>query len=176
VTKALWNVVERSVLMGEKSKEQLLDELAEVQKMLEERTEIHGQMIRELKLLIENELLFSQIIDLFPYPIVIFTPQYRVIMVNKIFASEAKMLGKNSGEEEVRILKHRIEDTQLVTALTRVFDETIFFLEDLKKPFSMFSGIAPQIVLHPGRFNSAVVFPVPADDGGITHAVIVFMP
>ena len=37
---ALWNVVERSVLMGEKTKEQLLDELAEVQKMLEERTEM----------------------------------------------------------------------------------------------------------------------------------------
>jgi hypothetical protein len=173
---ALWNVVERSVLMGEKTKEQLLDELAEVQKMLEERTEMQGQMIRKFQLLIANELLISQIIDFFPYPIAIFTLQYRVTMVNRIFASEAKMLVKNSGEQEVRILKHRIEDAQLATAVTRVFEGVISFLEDIKEPFSMFSGIATQIALHPSRFNRAVVFPVPADDEEINHAVIVFMP
>jgi PAS domain-containing protein len=77
--------------MGDKMKEQLLEELAEVQKMLEEKTEIQGHMIRKFQLLIENEGLFSQIIDFFPYPIAIFTPQHTLTMVNKAFAAETKM-------------------------------------------------------------------------------------
>ena len=69
--------------MGGKTKEQLLEELSEVQKMLEERTETQGQMIKRFKTLIENEGLFSQVIDFFPYPLVIFTPQYTLAMTNK---------------------------------------------------------------------------------------------
>jgi hypothetical protein len=53
--------------MEKKTKEQLLDELTEVQKMLEKRTELQGHMMRDLKLLVANELLFSQIIDFLPY-------------------------------------------------------------------------------------------------------------
>ena len=45
--------------MEKKTKEQLLDELTEVQKMLEKRTELQGHMMRDLKLLVANELLFS---------------------------------------------------------------------------------------------------------------------
>ena len=45
----------RGISMGDKTKEQLLVELAEVQKMLEERTEIQGRMIKKFQLLIANE-------------------------------------------------------------------------------------------------------------------------
>ncbi|NLV35412.1 MAG: hypothetical protein GXY17_01895, partial [Clostridiaceae bacterium] len=62
--------------MGDKTKEQLLEELSEVQKMLEEKTETQGKMIKRFQMLVSNEALFSQIIDFFPYPIAIFTPQY----------------------------------------------------------------------------------------------------
>ncbi len=41
--------------MGGITKEQLLEELLEVQKMLEERTETQGQMIKRFRTLIENE-------------------------------------------------------------------------------------------------------------------------
>jgi hypothetical protein len=51
--------LERSVHMGSKTKEQLLEELSEVQKMLEKRTETQGHMIRKFQTLIENEGLFS---------------------------------------------------------------------------------------------------------------------
>ena len=69
--------------MGDKTKEQLLEELLEVQKMLEERTETQGQMIRKFQLLMANDGLFSQII--------IFSLSHRHIytwytaMVNKAF-------------------------------------------------------------------------------------------
>ena len=162
--------------MGDKTKEQLLEELAEVQKMLEERTESQGQMIRKFQTLIANEGLFSQIIDFFPYPIVIFTPQYTLALVNKAFAAETKTQFRNQEKDSVQILQHKISDTQLAAAVTQVFARKTFFLDDLKNPFSMFSGIALQNAPLPSRFNKAVVFPVPADNSKITHGVIVFMP
>lgn len=162
--------------MGDKAKEQLLEELAEVQKKLEERTEIQGQMIRKLQLLIKNEGLFSQIIDFFPYPMAIFTPDYKLTMVNKAFEAETKVPVKNLKKGAGCILQHKINDMQMAAALIGVFAGDTFLLEDLKNPFSMFSGITQQSATFPDRFHKAVIFPVPADDARITHGVIVFLP
>ena len=68
--------------MGDKTKEQLLEELSEVQKMLDEKTETQVHMIKKFQMLITNDGIYSQIIDLFPYPIAIFTPQFTLAMVN----------------------------------------------------------------------------------------------
>jgi len=161
--------------MGGKTKEQLLEELSEVQKMLEERTETQGQMIRKFQMLMVNEGLFSQVIDFFPYPMAIFTPQYTLAMVNKAFAAETKTPVMTPEKGAIRILQHKIDDMQLASAVTRVFKGDTFFLGDLKNPFSMFSGILEQSAPQLSRFNKAVIFPVPADDAEITHGVIVFM-
>ena len=162
--------------MGDKKKEQLLEELLEVQKMLEKRTKTQGQMIRKFQILIANEGLFSQIIDFFPYPLAIFTSQYTLTMVNKAFTVETKIQSMDLEKEATRILQYKIDDVQLVTAVTEVFNGNTFFIEGLKKPFSMFSGIKQQTALQPDRFKKAVIFPVPADDAEISHGVIVFMP
>ncbi|MDD4680004.1 MAG: hypothetical protein PHP79_03815 [Clostridia bacterium] len=162
--------------MCDKTKEQLLEELSEVQKMLEERTETQGQMIKKFQMLIANEGLFSQIIDFFPYPIVIFTPEYKLALVNKAFAAETKAQFRNSEKEDARILQYKIDDAQLSAAITRVFAGDTFFLEDLKNPFSMFSGIAPSSTPKLDCFHKAIIFPVPADNAKVTHGVIVFMP
>ena len=162
--------------MGSKTKEQLLEELSEVQKMLEERTETQGQMIKRFQTLIENEGLFSQIINFFPYPLAIFTPQYTVVMVNKALAEDTKTRVMYPEKGAIRILQHKIDDIQLAAAVRGVFAGNTFFLEDLKNPFSMFSGITQQNAAEPDRFNRVVIFPVPADDAKITHGVIVFMP
>jgi hypothetical protein len=167
--------LERNVHMGDKTKEQLLEELSKVQKMLEKRTETQGQMIRKFQTLIANEGLFSQIIDFFPYPLAIFTPQYTVAMVNKAFAVETKTRFMNLEKETVRILQYKIDDMRLAAAVTRVFAGDTFFLEDLKNPFSMFAGIVQKSVPQPDHFHKAVIFPVPVDDAEITHGVIVFM-
>lgn len=127
-----------------------------------------------------NELLpgelFPQIIDFLPYPIAIFTPQYTLVMINKAFAKAVKMRFINAEKGTVRILQYKIDDTRLAEAVKGVFAGNTFFLEDLKNPFSMFSGITQQRAAEPDRFNKAVIFPVPADDAEITHGVIVFMP
>lgn len=162
--------------MGSKTKEQLLEELLEVQKMLEEKTETQGQMIKRFQMLIENEGLFSQIIDFLPYPLAIFTPQYTLAMTNKAFTAETKTRVMYPEKGTVRIILHKIDDIQLAAAVTRVFKGGTFFLEDLKNPFSMFSGITQQDAPQSERFNKAVIFSVPADDAKITYGVIVFMP
>ena len=161
--------------MDDKTKERLLDELAEVQKILKEETGIQGQMIRKFQSLIANNGLFSQIIDFLPYPIAIFTPRYTLAITNKAFAAETKRLFENAGKEGARILKYKIDDTQLAVAITRVFAGDTFFLKNLKNPFSMFSENTGQSAQQTGRFNRAVVFPVPANDAEITHGVIMFM-
>lgn len=161
--------------MGDRTKEQLLEELSAVQKMLEEKTETQGHMIRKFQMLIANEGLFSQIIDFFPYPIAIFTPQYTLVMVNKAFAAETKTRFMNLEKGAVRILQYKIDNVQLAAAVTQVFNGDTFFLEELKNPFSMFSGITRQSAPPPDCFNKAIIFPVPADDAEITHGVIVFM-
>ena len=133
-------------------------------------------MIKRLQTLIETEGLFFQIMNFLPYPFAIFTPPYTVPIINKAFAEETKTRFINLEKGAVRILQHKINDMRLAAAITGVFAGNTFFLEDLKNPFSMFSGITQQRAAEPDRFNRAVIFPVPADDAEITHGVIVFMP
>lgn len=160
--------------MEDKTKEQLLEELSAVQKMLEERTETQGQMIRKFQTLITNEGLFSQIVDFFPYPIAIFTPQHTLALVNKAFDAETETRFINLEKDAARIHQYKINDGQLAAAVEQVFKGDTFFLDDLKNPFSMFQGITGPSRLS-DRFQKAVIFPVPTDDK-ITHGVIVFMP
>ncbi|MDD2397087.1 MAG: hypothetical protein PHG56_03035 [Tissierellia bacterium] len=123
-----------------------------------------------------KELIFSQIIDFFPYPLAIFTPQYTLVTTNKAFEAETKTLVVYPEKGAACILKHKINDIQLAAAITGVFDGNTFFLKDLKNPFSIFSGIKEQSAAVPNRFNRVVIFPVPADNAKITHGVILFMP
>ena len=125
-----------------------------------------------------NEQLLEELseVDFLPYPLAIFTPQYTLALTNKAFLAETKMQITYSEIESACILQHKINDMQLAAAIAGVFAGETFFLEDLKNPFSMFSGITTQGASVPDRFNRAVIFPVSADDVEITHGVIVFMP
>jgi PAS domain-containing protein len=155
--------------MQGKTKEQLLNEISEVQKLLDEKTELRGKMIKNLQTLIADNGLFSQIIDSFPYPIAIFTPDYELAVVNDAFVTAVKVRPE-------RILQYKIEDNQLISAIIQVFKGDSFFLEELKSPFSMFQGIKLKKGIETNIFKKAIVFPVLADDNNITHGVIVFLP
>lgn len=155
--------------MQDKTKEQLLNEISEVQKLLDEKTELRGKMIKNLQTLIADNGLFSQIIDSFPYPIAIFTPDYELAVVNDAFVTAVKVRPE-------RILQYKIEDNQLISAIIQVFKGDSFFLEELKSPFSMFQGIKLKKGIETNIFKKAIVFPVLADDNKITHGVVVFLP
>lgn len=161
--------------MGDKKKEQLLEELLEVQKMLE-TSEAQGQMIKKLQIHITNEDLHSKVINFFPYPLAIFTPQYTVAMANNAFIAEVKIAGIVLGKEAIHIFQYKINDIQLVAAITGVFAGETYFLKDLKSPFSMFSETMQPGASELDRFHRSIVFPVQANDGEITYGVIVLMP
>lgn len=154
--------------MHDKTKEKLLDELSDVQKLLGEKTELRGKMIKDLQTLICKNGLFSQIVNYFPYPIAIFTPDYELAMVNDAFATATKA-------RPARILQYKIKDAQLISAIVQVFKGDTFLLEELKSPFSMFPGIKLKNEATES-LKKVIVFPVLADDNTITHGVIVFLP
>ncbi len=125
---------------------------------------------------IRDQMQFSQIIDFSPYPIAIFTPQYKLSMVNKAFEKETKMLNRDLEEGNIRILQCNINDMQMASAITKVFAGETTFLEGLKDPFFMFSKISPKSIRGPDCFSKAVIFPIPAEDGEAAYGVIAFMP
>jgi AraC family transcriptional regulator len=161
--------------MSDKTKEKLLEDLSEAQRRLEERTEAQSQIIRKFQELMANDSLFSKIIDFFPYPMAIFTPNFTLSAVNKAFVEEMKMRLTIFETGKVRILRYKTDDILLASAVTSVFEGKTSILEDIKDPFSIFSVIEQPEVRHPELFTKAVIFPVSSDDSAITHGVIVFM-
>jgi len=168
--------MERSIFMGEKTKEQLLEEISAVQKMLEEKPNTHSHMIKKFQSLIGNDGLFSQIIDFFPYPIAIFTSKHTLTMVNKAFTAETNIKLADLEKEAVRIVQYKIDNMQLAEAVTRVFAGDTFFLEELDGTLFTLLGITAKDAPQSGRFSKAIIFPVPSDDDKIIHGVIVFIP
>lgn len=138
---------------------------------------IKGQLLQELsQTLSTGKGLYSQIIDFFPYPIAIITPDHRVTMVNKAFAAETKTRSEAWETGNSRILQYNIRDIRIAAAVRNVFEGVNFYYEDAKDAFSMFSGIPKQSYPPPDRYREVLIFPVPAENKTITHGVIVFMP
>ncbi len=71
-----------------KSKKQLLEELIQAQKALEEKVETQDQMIKRFEALASQEDLFVKVMDYFPYPIMVFSPDGILEMANKTLLTE----------------------------------------------------------------------------------------
>jgi PAS domain-containing protein len=136
----------------------------------------HGRMVEKLQKLIADDGLYPQIIECFPYPVAIFSPDHTLVMANRVFADVTGMDPADLVKGNIRILQYKIDDLQLASAIWRVFDGNTIFLEGVRQPFGMFSGIHANHDMQPGCYSKAVIFPVPGNDGKIGHAVIVFMP
>lgn len=162
--------------MGEKTKEELFGELLAEQKTPEEKTETHDQIIRKFQILFANGELFSRIIDSFPYPIAIFTPQYTLALVNRAFLTSAGIGDNAPGKEKIRILRRRINDANLAAAITRVLAGETFTLDISEDPFLMFTEHKQQVIPEERQFTKAVLFPIPGKDYKITHGVLLFLP
>lgn len=146
------------------------------QHLPEEGSGSRGRMVEKLQKIIADEGLYSQVIDFFPYPVIVFSPDYTLVMVNKVFAEATGMDPVEIVRGNIRILQYKIDDLQLASAISRVFAGNSIFLDDVRQPFDMFSDIPANHDMQPGCYSKAVIFPVPGNDGKIGHAVIVFMP
>ena len=107
--------------MCDKTKEQLLEELSEVQRMLEERTEIHGQMIRKFKMFLTMTVCLLKLSIIFRILWQCLHPNIPS-MVNKAFTDATNIRLKDTKIEEIKILRYKAEDMQLAAAITNVFD------------------------------------------------------
>jgi hypothetical protein len=76
-------------LIEKKTKEQLLKELIQMQKTIEQKVEEQDSLIKKFQQLIQHEGLFSQVISNFPYPIAIFERNGVLIMVNRAMLQKA---------------------------------------------------------------------------------------
>ena len=106
--------------MADKSKEQLFEKLPKEPKAPEGKTNTQNQMIRKFQMLMTGGSLSSQIADYLPYPIAIFTPRHTLAMVNRAIWEETKIGAIDLKIRVVRILKYRIDDVQMTTAVTNV--------------------------------------------------------
>ena len=160
--------------MGEKTKEQLLSELQELQKELEEKVQYHDQMIRRFQMLTANEGLFSQIIDFCPYPIAVFTPQGILETVNNAFTAETGANSEDLGAGRLNIYHCISDNVALTSAIRQVFAGETCFLDDLKYPLFKFLEQKRKKNSASKNYRKAIVFPIPAEDGLVMHSVAVF--
>ncbi len=160
--------------MGEKTKEQLLSELLELQKELEAKVQYHDQMIRRFQMLTANEGLFSQIIDFCPYPIAVFTPQGILETINDAFATETGANPEDLRAGRLNIYHCISENIALINAIKQVFAGETCFLDDLQNPLVGFPEQKRKRDFPSKYYHKAIVFPIPAEDGLAMHGVAVF--
>lgn len=164
----------RNIMEGEKTKEQLLKELIEMQKQIEQKVEDQYRFINRFQLLIRNEGLFSQVIDNFPYPIAIFDKSGVLTIANKILISKAKLSTGDVTARRINLL-NRItnENYSVFQAVEDIFLGETTVLKNLVDPISLFSKDDSCSIS--SSFQSTVFFPVVGSSRKITHGVIMFM-
>lgn len=160
--------------MGVKTKEQLLSELLELQRELEEKVQYHNQMIRRFQMLTANEGLFSQIIDFCPYPIAVFTPHGILETINNAFAAETGASQEDLGAGRLNIYNWISDNIVLTSAIRKAFAGETCFLDGLKNPLIGFSERKRKKDPQSKNYQKAIVFPIPTEDGIVMHCVAVF--
>lgn len=161
--------------MGEnKTKEQLLMEMIESQKMLEEKVETQNRMIRKFQTLLQNEGLFSQVIQYFPYPIAVFTRDGVLNTANQKFLAETNRSLKDVAEGKINMHDRlTTENYEILEAVQDIFSGETKLLKNLSDPLSMF--VRDDEEKSPANFGGAIFFPLVEDNGQIAYGVVMFI-
>jgi len=159
-------------LDGIKTKAQLLDELIRMQKDIEEKVEAQQRFISRFQLLVQNDGLFSQLIDNLPYPVAIFKQGGMVCMANKALISEAEISEEDISSGKINFL-NRITDENytVLDAAEDVFLGETTLLKNLVSPLTLFCQDESRSAAL-NTYQNAVFFPVRTDDRPITHGVV----
>ncbi len=161
---------------GKRSKEQLLQEIMDFQKVLEEKLETQARMIKGLQMLVANEALFFQIIDYFPYPVAVFTQMRQLVAANKAFIMETGLCKIDLEKGAYSILRKKsIDNYQIYNAVEQVFSGQTTFVNELNNSLSLFFEYEQQHRTPSFPCKNAVFFPVSDDNDLITHGVAAFL-
>ena len=151
-------------MSGNKTKEQLLAELIEFQKLLEEKIETQDRMIQKFQVLSQNEGLFSQVIHYFPYPLVVFTRDGVIKMANQVFFTETNRDPVDISEGRINMLSRiTTENYEVLESIQGTFSGEMKLLRNLIAPLSMFARDNDS--LNPKNYGSAIFFPLTGSDG-----------
>lgn len=158
-----------------KTREQLLKDLIQKQKNIEDKVKAQASLIKSFQLLIQNEGLSSQVIENFPYPIAIFERSGVLIMANYALLQRANMRFDDVQAGRINFL-NRIcnENFAVLEAVEDIFLGETTLLKNLVEPLSMFAR-DNSVPDHSDCYESAVFFPVVDKSGSISHGAIMLM-
>lgn len=149
---------------GIETKEQLLNELIRMQKDIEERVEAQERYISRFQLLVQNDGLFSQVIDNLPYPVAIFEQSGVVRVANSILMKQAKIGANGLAQGTVNLLDRVTDENYAVfEAVEDIFLGDTTAVKDLVFPLTLFCKDMSGTESDP--YHLAVFFPVPGSNG-----------
>ncbi|MPM17779.1 hypothetical protein SDC9_64178 [bioreactor metagenome] len=160
--------------MNEKTKEQFLIELLELQKELDEKVRHQDQMIHRFQLYSKNEGLFSGVVDSCPYPIAVFTALGILEKINDAFTEQTGIKSEDIESGKLSIYSCFPGNDEFCTAIRQALKGQTQWIEELKSPpFKPSKENSPTDV--PAKhYKKVTVFPIPSEDGVILHGVAIF--
>lgn len=157
-----------------RTKEQLLAELMRMQKNIEERLEAQEGFISQFQMLIQNDGLFSQVIDSLPYPVAIFEQNGIVQMANKALMRQANIRPSDIAEQKIKLLNRVTDENyEVFEAVEDVFVGETTVLKNLVYPLELFCRDASRA--EQDAYQSAVFFPIPDHGGRARFGAVMLM-
>jgi PAS domain-containing protein len=157
-------------------KRQLLNELIETQKAIEEKLAAQDQMIKRFKALIANGDLLAQIIDYFPYPMAVFLPNGLLRMVNHTLLAAAGLSDSEDIVGKYNVFRHSSHlENWIAEAIKRALAGETIFLSNREAPPMSFGEAGKPTNRGITIYQEAVVFPLMDNNGTISHAVVVLI-
>lgn len=118
--------------------------------------------------------LFSQVIDDFPYPIVLFSQSGNLIMANKMLLKEAKIGLSDISTGKINMISRiTTENYPILEAIEDIFLGETTVLSNLVNLFSIFAS--DDDLISEAGYQSAIFFPITHGSGHITYGGAMFM-
>jgi AraC family transcriptional regulator len=159
-----------------KSKKQLLEELIQAQKALEERVETQDQMIKRFESLASQEDFFVKVMNYFPYPIMVFSPDGKLETVNNTLLTETGIKNIETAINTLGALDFCFpEKTKAQEAMKRALSGETVFLYDVKDPLETLKNEPGVMKKEISGFYDIVLFPIKQNGDKASHVVVMLM-
>lgn len=158
-----------------KTKEELLEELIRMQKDIEKKVEAQERLISKARLLIQNDGLFSSVVDGLPYPIAVFRKNGVLLAANHTFIKEMGAVADEISNGGINFLSHISDEFNPVLKAARAaFLGRTTMLSRAEAPLeSLFGGSDKEDAAD--EYQNAVFFPVADSEGYILCGAVMLM-
>ncbi|WP_019850328.1 hypothetical protein [Desulfitobacterium sp. PCE1] len=163
-------------MTGKNAREQPLEELAEMFKVLQDKAKTQAHAIKKFQKFIKSEGLFSHAVNCFPYPMAAFKYDGDLVYINNALSDKTGLSIADLSKAKHSIL-NRITDQnfQILDAVENVFLGETAFLSNLSDPLAMFISDRSDKKISFPSYRNAVFFPILEDGNQITLGAALFM-